>query len=121
MNYSPEIFQRKIQETLQRLKEIKVLVDDILIFGSGATTEEAMKDHNENLRKLLIRLKEKKCKLNRKKMKICQTSVKFFRHVLSDEGLKPDLSKISAIQEMPSPVDKKDVMRFLSMINYLSR
>ena len=78
-----------------------------------------MKDHNENLRNFLIRLQETNFKLNRDKMKICQTSVKFFGHVLSDEGLKPDLSKISAIKEMPSPVDKKDVMRFLGMINYI--
>ena len=36
-------------------------------------------------------------------------------------GLKPDESKIEAITTMPVPTDKKDVLRFLGMCNFLAQ
>ena len=42
-------------------------------------------------------------------------------HVLTDKGVAPDPSKVSAIQEMPKPVDRNRVQRFLGMCQYLSK
>ena len=36
-------------------------------------------------------------------------------------GIKPDSSKIEAIISMPSPSSRKDLERFLGMINYLGK
>ena len=42
-------------------------------------------------------------------------------HKLTEEGLKPDASKVKAVQEMPPPKDKRIVQRLLGMTNYLQR
>ncbi|XP_055527227.1 uncharacterized protein K02A2.6-like [Wyeomyia smithii] len=39
----------------------------------------------------------------------------------SDHGLKPDETKVTAIREFPKPTNRKEVHRFIGMVNYLSR
>ena len=118
---APEIFHLKMQQVLQGLKGVEVLADDIIIFGCGENNIEAMKDHNKNLEKLLERLKIENCKLNREKLKLCQKSIRFYGHILTEDGLKADELKVKAIQDFPEPQDKKELQRFLGMITYLGR
>ena len=66
LSVAPEIFQACLQAALSGLKRIAVIVDDILIYGLGDT--EAMIDHNNNLKALLQRCREKNIKLNKKKL-----------------------------------------------------
>ena len=47
-------------------------------------------------------------------------SIPFFRHVTSDEGVKPDPAKLDAIRNMPSPTLKHKILSFLGLCNYLS-
>lgn len=63
-------FLAKIQEITHDLKGIEVLIDDILIYGCEENMEEALKNHNRNLERLLIRLKEKGYKLNKDKLNL---------------------------------------------------
>ncbi|KAK9694947.1 RNase H-like domain found in reverse transcriptase [Popillia japonica] len=93
------------------LKGVEAMADDILIYGVGETTEEALKDHNQKV----------VSKLNKSKVIFCKKKVKFFGHYLTNEGLKPDNSKVIAVKEMPSPSNKKDLLRLIGMINYLGR
>lgn len=65
INCAPEIFQMRMQALLKGLKGVEVLVDDILIYGSGDTLEEALINNNTNLENLFIRLRDKNCKLNK--------------------------------------------------------
>ncbi|XP_054278887.1 uncharacterized protein K02A2.6-like [Macrosteles quadrilineatus] len=118
---APEEFQRRLHEVLYDLEGVAVIADDILIYGCGDTGEEASRDHDRKLRMLLLRAREKNLKLNRKKMKLRQTEVSFMGHVLSNTGLRPDLSKVQAITEMKKPENVKDVQRFLGFVNYLAR
>ena len=41
-------------------------------------------------------------------------------HILSDEGLKTDPSKTSAIRNIETPKNIKQLKTFLGMVNYLS-
>jgi transposase InsO family protein len=45
----------------------------------------------------------------------------FLGHLINSEGIKVDPSKEKAIREMPAPIDRKSLRRFLAMVNYLSR
>lgn len=108
-------------EIVQDLNDVELLADDILIFGCGNTYEEAKRDHDHKLEKLFIRLRNNNCKLNRSKMNLCKKSVQFFGHILTDEGLKPDESKVSAIENFPAPKHKRELQRFIGMVTYLGR
>lgn len=81
---SQDEFQRKIDECYEGLDGI--VVDDLLVFGQ--TREE----HDRNLRKFLIRSKERGVKLNKDKLKDGVTKVNYFDHLLisEDVGLDPD-------------------------------
>ena len=61
---APEEFQRRVNDVLSGLPGVKVIADDILVFGSGETDEEAYQDHDKNLRRLMERCKEKGLRLN---------------------------------------------------------
>ncbi|XP_062537952.1 uncharacterized protein K02A2.6-like [Armigeres subalbatus] len=118
---APEIFQLKLQQVIQDLEGVECIADDLLIFGIGDTLEAALKNHNHNLQLLFRRLKENNVKLNRSKLNVCQTSVKFYGHVLTTQGLRPDETKRLAIKNYPTPSDRKEVHRFIGMVNYLSK
>ncbi|XP_062713588.1 uncharacterized protein K02A2.6-like [Aedes albopictus] len=118
---APDIFQMKLQEVIQGLSGVECVADDLLIYGSGDTLEEALENHNICLEKLLVRLKECNVKLNFSKLKLCETSVKFYGHVLTNKGLQPDESKVVSIKNFPRPTDRKQLQRFIGMVNYLSR
>ena len=47
--------------------------------------------------------------------------VSFFGRKWTRDGIKPDDSKISAIQRMTPPENRKDLQSFLGLVNYLTR
>jgi hypothetical protein len=118
---APELFQQRLHSIVHGLKGVEVVADDILLFGSGDTEEEALRNHNKNLEQLLKRLREANLKLNREKMELCKNNVKFYGHILTNNGIKPDMSKVTAIAHMPVPADVLGVQRFLGMVTYLNR
>ena len=91
-----------------------------MIFGLSNTPEEAEIDHDRNLLLLMERIREKNVKLNPTKIQFKLKSISFMGHVITEEGIKPDPRKVQAIIEMPEPVDKLGVQRFIGMITYLS-
>ena len=52
---APEEFQGHVNDVLSGLPGVKVIADNILVFGSGETDEEAYQDHDKNLRRLMER------------------------------------------------------------------
>lgn len=116
-----EEYQRRQHEALQGLKGVSVIADDILLYGCGDTTEEALADHDINLAALLQRAREVNLKLNRKKLKLKLPSVPYMGHLLTTEGLRPDPEKVAAVQHMQTPTDVKSLQRFLGFVNYLAK
>ena len=114
-----EEFQRRLHMALEGLEGVRAIADDILVYGVGATQEEAMKDHDVKLRSLLERCREKKVRLNMSKMKLRQTQVKYMGHMFTAQGLKADPEKVQAVVNMPAPEDRKGVQRVLGLVNYL--
>jgi transposase InsO family protein len=118
---APEEFQRRVLEIVEGLEGVETIADDVLIYGSGDTMEEAIADHDKNMIALLKRCRERNFKLNKSKVRFKQASVKYHGHVLSREGVKPDPQKVEAIQNMPRPDGKKAVKRLIGMTNYLAK
>lgn len=108
-------FQRKVNETYEDLQGVMAIVDDILIYGK---TEQ---EHDENLRAMLQRSRERGVKLNPEKSVVCATEVSYFGHLITKDGVKPDPAKIAAIKDMKPPKDKGELETILGMVNYLSK
>ena len=118
---APEEFQRRIDIALEGLPGQKAIADDILVFGSGDTDEEAFRDHDRHLNGVFNRCQQKGNKLNAEKMQFRQKQVTYMAHVISSEGLGVDPDKLKSIIEMPPPTDKHGVQRILGMVNYVQK
>ena len=110
-----EVFQKKMEEVFEGLDGVEVIVDDVLIYGD--TPEE----HDQRLIAALERCRQRGVKLNMDKCRIKVQSVGYFGNVLTDEGVRPDPKKVSAINEMKAPNCKADLQTVLGMANYMSR
>ena len=111
LSVSPEIFPKRVNQTLEGLEGVLNIADDILVYGVGDTAEQANADHDRKLEMLLQRCRERGIALNRDKIKLRLTRVKFMGHVLTDHGLEPDPDKIEAVLDMPTPQNAEDVQR----------
>ncbi|KAL9987237.1 hypothetical protein ACROYT_G001509 [Oculina patagonica] len=110
INSAPEIFQKRMTQAFEDLSGVKTIADDILIWGRNEV------EHNHRLEQVL----ERSRKVGSKK-KILTAEVPYIGHVLTANGLKPDPSKVCAVEEMPSPADKPALLRFLGMVNYIGK
>ena len=90
------------------------LKDGILVWGEDTS------QHNQRLRAVLDRCRERNLKLNREKCKTQRTQLTCVGYLLTADGLQPD-PEVRAIQQMPEPVDKSGVMRFMGMVQYLAK
>lgn len=121
ISLAPEVFESKLQGCLTDLHGVKVITDDILVVGYGATDAEAQIDHDRNVARLLERGRQVNLKLNKSKVKLRKTEVKFMGHLICNEGLKPDPDKVTAIKNMPKPTSNSEVQTLLGFVNYLSK
>ena len=118
---APEEFQRRLDEVLEGLNNIEVIADDIIIFGTGNTEQEAEESHDRAFLALLQRCRERGLKLNKRKLKYKMPSVAYMGHIISARGLSPDPDKVKAIQQMPRPTDVQGVQRLLGVVTYLAK
>ena len=57
VSLAPEEFESTLQEKLADLEGVEVIRDDIIVMGFGETQEQAVRNHDENLHKLLDRVR----------------------------------------------------------------
>lgn len=58
ISLAPEEFKRNLQEKLTDLEGVEVIRDDILVMRFGETQEQAPRNHDENMIKLLERARK---------------------------------------------------------------
>ena len=121
LSASSEIFQKRVNQTLEGLEDVLDITDDILIYGVGNTEEETSVDHDKKLLKLLERCRSHGVALNRDKLKPHRNRVTFMGHELPNKGIKMDPEKAKAILEMQRPTNVEDVQRLNGFVNYLSK
>lgn len=68
LSVSAAIFQKRLNQALDRLDSSLIVHDDMVIYRSGDTEEEAQADHDKNLKAFLQRCRERGVKLNRKRL-----------------------------------------------------
>ncbi|KAA8578257.1 hypothetical protein FQN60_018737, partial [Etheostoma spectabile] len=112
---APEIFQRKMTETLNGLEGVAIFMDDVLVYGD--TPEQ----HDQRLSKVLERIESAGLKLNKEKCKFRQDKLHFLGQVIDKSGVRPDPDKVKAIRGLPPPQNVQDLKRILGMFNYLGK
>ena len=121
VSVASEIFQKRLNQALDRLDGLLTVHDDMIIYGVGETEEEATADHNTKLRQFLQRCRERGVKLNKKKLKLLRKEIPYMGHLVTANGLKPDPDKVEAVRNMPKPNNVKAVRRFCGFVNYLAK
>lgn len=112
---APEIFQRKMAETLTVLKHTEVYMDDILIHGDA-------EEINDQRRAEALRVIEAAgLKLNKAKCTFKQKQVRFLGHIIDETGIRPNPDKVAGIENFPQPHNMTELKRFLGMMNYLAK
>lgn len=107
-------FQRLTKRILSDKIGIDVLVyfDDVLMFGSDAT---ALVNTKREVLQLLIQ-KGLKCKVS--KCSLFTKRVYYVGHILTANGIEPDLIKIDKIQQWPKLITGPQLASFLGFYNY---
>lgn len=93
-------------------KFVLVFFDDILIFSSSREL------HFQHLQSVLLILRVNKLYAKKSKCMFFQEQLQFLGHVILGEGVTPNLEKISAIQDLPSPSTVKPLRGFISLSGY---
>ena len=96
---SPSTFQRIMELVFgdMNLSQLVLYLDDVLVFS--ATFEE----HLERLGEVFRRLEQHGLKLKGSKCKLFQRTVTHLGHVVSDQGVSVDPSKVERIKNWPKP------------------
>ena len=112
---SPAIFQRVIDNVLQRIPYVCAYLDDILV--TGRTDEE----HLSNLDKVLSRLAKAGMRLNVDKCTFMAPEVTYLGYRIDTEGLHAVNEKVQAIAMAPAPQNSKQLRSYLGCLNYYGR
>ena len=109
-----------MHEALRGLHGVACIADDVLIYGSGDSVEEAQINHDNNLIALLKRCREMGIRLNKDKLQLNKEVTRYMGHELTKQGLQPDSRKLIAISEMAPPADKQALLRMLGTAWFLA-
>ncbi|KAK7887257.1 hypothetical protein WMY93_026878 [Mugilogobius chulae] len=114
---APAVFQALVNDVLRDFLNhfVFVYLDDILIFSSSP------EEHVVHVRQVLQRLLENKLFVKEEKCEFHVQSVSFLGYIIGNGQVKPDPSKIRAVEEWPSPENRKQLQRFLGFANFYRR
>ena len=96
-------------------KFVVVFIDDILIYS------ETAEEHEEHLRVVLLRLREHKLYAKFSKCEFWLKKVPFLGHVLSENGISVDPSKVQEVMDWKAPTSVHEVQSFLGLAGYYRR
>jgi transposase InsO family protein len=111
---APPGFQRIMDVVLAGLKYSSVLcyLDDIVIFSKDFDT------HVKDVQEVLLRLEEFQLTLKPSKCQWAQSEIHYLGHVVSAEGVRPDQSKLAAVEHYPAPRNVKEIRSFVGFASY---
>ena len=87
---APRFFQYAMVKILKPLKFVRVFLDDILIFSS------TQKEHENHVVEVLDLLRKSNISINFEKSAFVKTSVNYLGKIISDKGIRPDISRVDA-------------------------
>lgn len=90
-------------------------MDDILVYS------KTMEEHLIHLQQVLQILQDNHFVLKRSKCLFAQSSLEYLGHIVSENGVATEPSKITAVKDWPVPVIVKQLRGFLGLTGYYRR
>jgi hypothetical protein len=114
LNGSPDLFQAIVNDIMGDLPNVRAyLLDDILI-----TTAGSYKDHLTHVELVLQRLSDVGFAVNLRKSSFAVTDIDYLGYWITRRGIQPQPKKVGAIMRLTPSTTKRQLRRFLGMINY---
>ena len=110
---SPDIFQEKMSTLMGDLEFVRTYIDDLLV-----TTMSTWEDHLECLEMVFQRLTDAGLKVNAKKSFFGRPELEYLGYWISRNGIQPIAKKVEAIQNIATPKTKRELRRFIGIVNY---
>nr|VZI50094.1 unnamed protein product [Spirometra erinaceieuropaei] len=115
MRNATQTFQRFIDHVLRGLPFVFAYIDDLLV---ASRNEDEHKEHHalvfDRLDKFGVVINPSKCVLG-------VPSLDFLGHQVDSEGLRPLPSKVEAVRNFPPPTSKRQLQRFIGIVNFYRR
>ncbi|XP_064483004.1 uncharacterized protein K02A2.6-like [Ornithodoros turicata] len=115
LSVAPELFQQAIDSVFEHQQVVKPYFDDVLIASRN------VKEHEDHLKVVLTTARAANLKFNKEKAQVGLSRITYLGHELSPEGIAPDPEKVRAIEALPLPKDKPELLRFLGMVTFLTK
>lgn len=95
--------------------EILAFLDDILV--SSVDVQSGL----DMLEVVLNKFETENLKLNMKKCTFLQTRVTYLGHEISENGVQPAESKLTAVSQFPVPKNVHEVRQFIGLCSYFRK
>eukprot|EP00644_Phytophthora_capsici_P017048 jgi/Phyca11/130304/e_gw1.92.143.1 len=109
---APDEFKAAMDDIMDDLNYVRVYLDGIQVFSSS------LEGHPRYLREVSTRLQEAGLTLHPRKSKICAETIEYLGYLLSTEELKALPNKMEAITAIAPPRTRRELRRFVEMINF---
>ncbi|KRX61620.1 Transposon Ty3-I Gag-Pol polyprotein [Trichinella sp. T9] len=108
-------FQQFIDTVTRGIEGCFVYIDDILLASAS------VKEHFVLLKKVLQRLKAYGIQVNKDKCILAVPSLCFLGHTVDAKGIRPLPDKVQAVKAYPASKTRRELRRFLGMVNFYRR
>lgn len=114
---APSTFQRVMDNILVGIQNERCLVymDDIIVYSP------TIQEHLSRLSEVFKRLRSANLKIQPDKCEFLRKEVAYLGHLITQEGVKPNPSKVECILNFPQPRNAKDIKSFLGLAGYYRR
>ena len=113
---APATFQRLMDGLIRGQESFAAAyLDDLIIFSSS------LEEHLAHVRTVLERIQNAGLTVKMKKCQFAMAQCSYLGHLVGSGVVKPEESKLGAIQEFPTPTTKKHVRTFLGLTGYYRR
>jgi hypothetical protein len=109
-----------MESELQGFEFADPYVDDTIVGSTGATMDEAIRNHDLDIRRVLERFEKDKLVVDVNKTHLFATRVEFCGHVLRQGTRSPAPKKLLSTQKWELPVTVTALRAFLGLTNYYS-
>jgi hypothetical protein len=110
---SPDIFQEKMSTLFSDLEFIRTYIDDLLVI-----TKSDWHDHLRHLDIVFKRLRDAGLKVNARKSFFGKEELEYLGYWITRAGIQPIAKKVEAIKNIAPPKTKRELRRFIGIVNY---